>query len=175
VTDKIVDASAVVALLFREPRRESVVPRLRGASLHAPSLLEFEVANACVKKIRRTPGERQALLSAFSLLSELSISPETIDLAEAIALADRTKLSLYDASYLWLARALGVELVTLDDKLARADEAPARRAVAFDRDRVSRRGARHSAWERSLPRRRDAVFPSQRGPDTFSTKLAAEI
>jgi predicted nucleic acid-binding protein len=40
----------------------------------------------------------------------------------AIALAERTKLSLHDASYLWLAHALGAELVTLDDKLARADE-----------------------------------------------------
>jgi predicted nucleic acid-binding protein len=30
-------------------------------------------------------------------------------------------LPLYDASYLWLARTLGAELVTLDDKLARAE------------------------------------------------------
>jgi len=37
-------------------------------------------------------------------------------------LAERMKLSLYDASYLWLAHALGAELVTLDDRLARADE-----------------------------------------------------
>jgi uncharacterized protein with PIN domain len=56
VTDKVVDASAVVALLFNELTRE-----LRGALLHA--------------------------------------------------------------SYLWLARALNAELVTLDDKLARADKA----------------------------------------------------
>jgi predicted nucleic acid-binding protein len=32
------------------------------------------------------------------------------------------KLSLYDASYLWLAHALGAELITLDDKLGLADE-----------------------------------------------------
>jgi predicted nucleic acid-binding protein len=32
------------------------------------------------------------------------------------------KLSLYDASYLWLARALDAELVTLDERLVRADE-----------------------------------------------------
>jgi predicted nucleic acid-binding protein len=123
VTDKVADASAVVALLFNELTRESIVPRLRGASLHAPNLLEFEVANACLKKVRAAPGERQALLEAFSLLDQLPIAFETIDLGEAIALAERTKLSLYDASYLWLARALGAELVTLDDKLAGADEA----------------------------------------------------
>jgi predicted nucleic acid-binding protein len=122
VTDKVVDASAVVALLFNEVTREKVVARLRGSSLHAPSLIGFEVANACLKKMRASPGERPALMNAFSLFGRLSIALEPIDLGEAIVLAEQTKLSLYDASYLWLARALGTELVTLDDKLARADE-----------------------------------------------------
>jgi predicted nucleic acid-binding protein len=44
-------------------------------------------------------------------------------LHEAIGLTERTRLSLYDASYLRLARTLGAELVTLDDKLARAERA----------------------------------------------------
>ena len=39
-----------------------------------------------------------------------------------MVLAEQTKLTLYDASYLWLASALDAELVTLDDKLARADD-----------------------------------------------------
>jgi predicted nucleic acid-binding protein len=122
VTDKVVDASAIVALLFNELRREEIVPRLRDATLRAPSLVGLEVANACLKKIRAAPAERQALLEAFSLFDALSISLVTVDPDAAIALAERTQLSLYDASYLWLARALGAELVTLDDKLARADE-----------------------------------------------------
>jgi predicted nucleic acid-binding protein len=122
VTDKVVDASAIVALLFNELTREEIVHRLRDATLHAPSLIGLEVANACLKKIRAAPAERPALLEAFSLLDALSISLVTVDLDAAVALAERTKLSLYDASYLWLARALGAELVTLDDKLARADE-----------------------------------------------------
>lgn len=121
VTDKVVDASAIIALLFNEVRRDEIVARLRGATLHAPSLIAFEVANACLKKTRAAPGERQALLEAFSLLDKLSIAPKTIDLNEAIVLAEQTKLSLYDASYLWLAR----ELVTLDDALARAGQTTA--------------------------------------------------
>ena len=135
MTDKVVDASAVVALLFNEPMQKKIVARLRGASLHAPGLLEFEVANACLKKMLASPGEHQALLEAFSLLNALSIGLEWINLAEAIALAERTKLSFYDASYLWLARALDAELVTLDDKLARAEKALRR---------ASERGTGHS-------------------------------
>jgi predicted nucleic acid-binding protein len=122
VTDKVVDASAVVALLFNETTRESVVARLRGAALHAPALLRFEVANACLKKMRAAPSEREALLEALSLLDALSIELQNIDVTQTIVLAERTALTVYDASYLWLARALGVELVTLDDRLARADE-----------------------------------------------------
>jgi predicted nucleic acid-binding protein len=124
VTDKVVDASAIVALLFNELTREEILPRLRHATLFAPSLIKFEVANVCLKKIRAAafPAERQALLAAFSLLDALSISLETVNLEAAVVLAEQTKLSLYDASYLWLARALGAELVTLDEKLARADE-----------------------------------------------------
>jgi predicted nucleic acid-binding protein len=121
VTDKVVDASAIVALLFDELTREKIASRLRDATLSAPTLIEYEVANACLKKIRAAPAERQTLLEAFSLLDSLSISLVAVDLDAAIVLAERTKLSLYDASYLWLARAFGAELVTLDDKLARAD------------------------------------------------------
>jgi predicted nucleic acid-binding protein len=123
VTDKVVDASAVAALLFNEVPRDAMAERLRGATLHAPGLIGFEVANACLKKMRATPGERQALIEAYTLFDRLSIVTETIDLAAAIALAEQTKLSLYDASYLWLAYAIDAELVTLDDNLARANAA----------------------------------------------------
>jgi predicted nucleic acid-binding protein len=122
VTDKVVDASAIVALLFNETTRDAVVARLRGASLHAPALLRFEVANACLKKIRAAPSEREALLQAFSLIDAVAIGWHNIDLEQALLLAERTALSVYDASYLWLARAIAAELVTLDDKLARTDE-----------------------------------------------------
>ena len=114
MTDKVVDASAVAALLFNELTREEIVPRLREATLHAPSLIGFEVANACLKKIRAAPAEREALIEAFSLLDALSISLETVNLDAAMVLAERMKLSLYDASYLWLAHALGAELVLYD-------------------------------------------------------------
>jgi predicted nucleic acid-binding protein len=120
VTVKVVDASAVVALLFNELTRDAVVPRLRNAALYSPELLGFEVANACLKKIRAYPGERETLLQAFSIFFELDIELAPVSLADVIALARETNLSVYDASYLWLADTLGAELVTLDEKLAKA-------------------------------------------------------
>ena len=73
MTDKAVDASAIVALLFNELKREEIVPRLSEANLSAPSLIGSEVANACLKKIRAAPAEREVLIEAFSLLDALSI------------------------------------------------------------------------------------------------------
>jgi predicted nucleic acid-binding protein len=122
VTAKVVDASAIVALIFDEITRETVLSRLVDSSLHAPDLLGFEVANACLKKIRAHPSEHDALLHAFGSFFELDIAFEPIDLSDAIELARDMKLSVYDASYLWLAGALEADLVTLDEKLARAAE-----------------------------------------------------
>jgi predicted nucleic acid-binding protein len=122
VTDKVVDASAIVALVFNETTREAVVGLLREAALHAPDLLGFEVANACLKKMRASPREADVLMEAFRSFTELDVQFHATDLSAAIDVADRLKLSVYDASYLLLAVTLEVELVTLDAKLTRAYE-----------------------------------------------------
>lgn len=121
---KIVDASALAALLFGEPDGERLAGRLAGAPLAAPALLPFEVANVCLIKMRRHPASRDRLRAAFAMLSRMAIDIVAVDRDEALSLADATGLTVYDASYLWLARELGGELVTLDKRLqasARSD------------------------------------------------------
>jgi len=113
---KVVDASALSALLFGEPEAETIAGRLGGARLVAPALLAFEVANTCLKKARRHEAQRDALLAAFRL--RLAIEDVAVSHDAALELALATGLTAYDASYLWLARQLGAELVTLDRKLA---------------------------------------------------------
>jgi predicted nucleic acid-binding protein len=48
------------------------------------------------------------------------IEEVTVDHAAVVEIALATRLTAYDASYLWLARELGAELVTLDGALERA-------------------------------------------------------
>jgi predicted nucleic acid-binding protein len=117
---KVVDASALAALLFAEPEAETIAERLEGARLAAPSLLDFELANVCLTKIRRQPSQREALRTAFSLADRLKVETVAVDHAASLDLAEATGLTAYDASYLWLVRALGAELVTLDRKLIAA-------------------------------------------------------
>lgn len=121
VTDiKVVDASAVAAILFGEPEAEAIAERLTDARLAAPSPLGYELANVCLTKIRRQPAQRDALRAALRLAQRLKVETVAVDHAATLDLAEATGLTAYDASYLWLARALGGELVTLDRKLAAA-------------------------------------------------------
>ncbi|MGH7090698.1 MAG: type II toxin-antitoxin system VapC family toxin [Stellaceae bacterium] len=94
--------------------------RLEGARLAAPSLLDFELANVCLTKMRRHPSQRDALRAAFRLAHKLGVEIVAVDHAAVLDLAEAAGLTTYDASYLWLTRALGAELVTLDRKLAAA-------------------------------------------------------
>ena len=86
----------------------------------APTLLDYELANVCLTKIRRQPGQREALRAAFGLAHRLNIEAVAVDHTAPLNLAEATGLTAYDAAYLWLARSLGGELVTLDRKLAAA-------------------------------------------------------
>jgi predicted nucleic acid-binding protein len=121
---KVVDASALAALLFGEPDAEAVAGRLDGARLVAPALLAFELANVCLVKCRRHSSQREALLAGLELRHRLGVEPIAVDHDAVVELALETGLTAYDASYLWLAKHLEAELVTLDKAL----DAAARRA-----------------------------------------------
>jgi predicted nucleic acid-binding protein len=117
---KVIDVSALAALLFGEPEAEAVAERLGDARLVAPSLLGFELANVCLIKRRQHPEQEPALTRAFRLRGRLGVEEVAVDHEGAIELAVETGLTAYDASYLWLSRQLGAELVTLDRHLAAA-------------------------------------------------------
>ena len=119
---KVVDASALAALLFGEAEGEAVAARLTDARLVAPALLGFELANVCAVKCRRSPAQQDALRAAFVLRHRLEVEEVAVDHDAIPALAASSGLTAYDASYLWTARALGAELVTLDHRLAAACE-----------------------------------------------------
>lgn len=120
---KVVDASALAALLFNEPEADTIAAQLDGSQLAAPALLGFELANVCLIKSRRHPEQREALTAAFGMRGRLGVANATVDHDGVLELASATGLTAYDASYLWLARQLGAELVTLDRQLANAARA----------------------------------------------------
>ena len=126
---KVVDASALGALLFGEAEGKFVAVELAEWRLAAPSLLYLELASIYLKKLRRSPELAGMLEAGFAYLGTIGIEIVEIDYkdaAEILTLAESHKLSAYDASYLWLAQAMGAELVTLDRRLAAAFSSPFR-------------------------------------------------
>ena len=118
----VVDASAVVELLLRTETGKKVEERLfsRGESLHAPHLLDVEVAQA----LRRfaLAGELSPERGAQGLQDLIDIPvhryPHDFLLERIWEL--RRNLTAYDAAYVALAEILLAPVVTCDAALASA-------------------------------------------------------
>jgi predicted nucleic acid-binding protein len=131
-TKVVVDASALGAVLFGEPEGPQVAEQLGNSALVTTTLFTYEIANICWKKLRRYPEKRAALLEGYSLLGSMEIEKVEVSGPEALLLADRENLTVYDASYLWLSRKLELELVTLDSDLNAAAAAPPKKVLTSD-------------------------------------------
>lgn len=119
----VVDASAVAAIVFDEAEGATITAHLEGETLIAPALIDYELANIAVTKMRRHPHLQAELLAALELARDFPMTRIDVSPFDAVALAIETGLSGYDASYLWLALSRDLELVTLDRKLARVNQA----------------------------------------------------
>jgi predicted nucleic acid-binding protein len=120
MTRVVVDASALAALVFQEPGAAAIRDRLDGATVFAPSLLRYELANVAWKKARRHPADAARILGALAVAldSDWGLTWREVEAADVVMLAAATGLTSYDASYLWLAGMLGADLVTLDARIA---------------------------------------------------------
>ena len=96
--------------------------RLAHGEMLVPSLFWYELANVLIVNERRgrTDGERAA--QAIERIRTLRIRTDDsdADLSSAMDLARAHRLTVYDASYLELARRYGAALATLDLRLQAA-------------------------------------------------------
>jgi predicted nucleic acid-binding protein len=118
----VVDASALAAVAFQEPEGRAIRDRLENRSLAAPHLLAYELVNTALTKLRRHPAKATLIRAGLAgvLADDFAIFWSDVDHRGVLDLAEKTGLTAYDAAYLWLARHLDAELVTLDTELQRA-------------------------------------------------------
>jgi len=116
---EVVDASVVVAMVFAEPDSEILARQLEGCHLIAPTLMPYEVANALWVKTRRDSGRRDVLFEQFRDFLDVPFERCEVDLEEAAEVGLQHGLTVYDASYIWLAVNRNAGLVTLDRQMAR--------------------------------------------------------
>ena len=119
LTPLVVDASVINALLFDEPEREEARAWMQGKQLYAPQLLDYEVANVAVHKVRRGLSP-QAAETALRIYESTDIRLLDADGGELLPLAERYRLTAYDAAYLWVAAELKAPLATFDRRLGEA-------------------------------------------------------
>lgn len=111
----------MVEWLLGRPRTDAVAARILVAdSLHAPALMDVEVAQVVRRYTSRGEIDADRGEQALSFLRELDVSRYTHELLLPAIWELRHNFSAYDASYVALAAALGAPLLTLDRRLARA-------------------------------------------------------
>jgi predicted nucleic acid-binding protein len=115
----VVDASAILEVLLGTPDGARVAERLftPGETLHAPHLLDLEVAQ--VLRRYALAGELNSArgLEALDDLADLPLTRYPHDLLLPRIWELRRNLTAYDAAYVALAEALAAPLVTRDAAL----------------------------------------------------------
>jgi predicted nucleic acid-binding protein len=118
----VVDASLVVKWFI--PEVHSVAARKWLDASHdyiAPDLLLPEVGNAIWKKVRRgelSAEDAQGVINDLSRVGVEVVSMRAL-ISDAHALAVKTGITVYDATYLTLAVRLETQVITGDDRFAR--------------------------------------------------------
>jgi predicted nucleic acid-binding protein len=118
----VLDASAAVDWLLQSPAAHRIETRIfsRIESLHAPELMDLEVAQVLRRLVREGTLTASRAEGAIEDLMDLRITryPHLLLLPRIWQL--RHNLSAYDAAYIVLAEKLGATLLTRDAKLASA-------------------------------------------------------
>ncbi|MCC6196671.1 MAG: type II toxin-antitoxin system VapC family toxin [Burkholderiales bacterium] len=128
----VVDASAVLELLLRTGRAESIASRALAADarMHAPHLVDVEVAQALRRIVQLKGIDAQRAEEALDDLEGLFIERHPHRELVRRSWQLRESLTAYDAMYVALAEALDAPLLTCDARLARSHGHRARIEVA---------------------------------------------
>lgn len=116
----VIDASAILAVLLREPRRDALVAATTSAELITPGSTPWEVGNALVAGRRRkrlTPDQMEAAWRSFQAIPMRQVD---VDVYPSLRLAVEYGLYAYDAYVLEAALVRRIPLLTLDERLAKA-------------------------------------------------------
>jgi len=123
----VLDSSVTMAWIYIEetsPEVDRVLQLVSNGGAWVPSLWRLEVANILeigVRRGRHDAAFRDATLGDLALLP-INVDQDTDAHAwgAAMRLAERHRLTLYDAAYLELAKRRGLPLATLDEDLRAA-------------------------------------------------------
>src|SRR6516225_1966271 len=139
----VLDSSATLAWIYSDEVAEGVrqlFDTVADTGAFVPALWRLEVANSLTIAVRRGRIDAEFRRAALDDLALLDITTDshtdTHAWAETLQLADRFRLTMYDAAYLELAHRRGVPLATLDQDLSAAASALSLRVLGGGREHL---------------------------------------
>jgi predicted nucleic acid-binding protein len=126
----VLDSSATLAWICSDETTDSIralFDQVADEGAIVPCLWRLEVANSLTAAVRRSRIDAEFRRAALADLMHLDIATDEHTKGHAwsdtLHLADRFRLSLYDAAYLELAQRRNLPLATLDQELLTAAQA----------------------------------------------------
>lgn len=118
----VVDASFILNLLLPDEQSAYVIKtfeeyKKNHIALIAPVILPFEVANGLKYAVKSKRIKENVALELLEIFFKLDIGLLQINLEKTLLASLKKDLSIYDASYAYLAEKLTLSLLTLDKKL----------------------------------------------------------
>ena len=121
----VLDASMALSFVLADEftaESERALSTIAAEGALVPALWEFEVLSGLRSAERRGRISEAAITNALQGLSGLRIEThrQSVDRPQVLAIANRLDLSVYDASYAWVAMQTNLPLATLDSRLGEA-------------------------------------------------------
>lgn len=118
----VIDASALLEVLLATPASAPISRRIfrAGETLHAPHLLDVEVAQVLRRYLARKELEAGRAQEALEDLLDLRLTRYPHDILLPGIWELRENLTAYDAAYVALAEALPATLITRDRRLGKS-------------------------------------------------------
>lgn len=118
----VIESSVMVEALITNPTDPTLVEFISDHELHAPTLLDFEVASALRGLALSQKLERSRMMDAISEYQVFRVHryPMLDSLHEILRLRD--SFTCYDAAYVVLAKSLDAPLLTSDQKMKTAEK-----------------------------------------------------
>lgn len=113
----VIETSAMVDALVGDPANPELLALIADGELHAPSLMDYEVASALRGHALGGKLAKTQLEDATEDFSAMHIERYPLSTMMRAVLDLRASYTVYDAAYVVLAQALEAPLVTADAKL----------------------------------------------------------
>ena len=116
----VTDASALVAVITNENRRQALIRSSKGADLIAPASVHWEIGNALSAMLKRGRIGPPQVAEAIAAYEQIPLRFVDVELDESLVIAAELDLYAYDAFLLRCALKYRSPLLTLDRGLVHA-------------------------------------------------------